>query len=149
MHTPGRSLCRALAIVLFLSSHWAVAQSAGSPSAVGADRIRTVLTSHPQWTVYWSSLGAAPRPPASAASGTVEFRRRGNTIIGHMSIPAFTRECEFEVLVKDDGFSYPGCMSPQDRLTNPPDRQITYDPNDRDYPFKGTGASYWYWFQPK
>jgi hypothetical protein len=40
MRAPDRSLWRALAIVLFLSSHWASAQSVGSPSAVGGDRIR-------------------------------------------------------------------------------------------------------------
>jgi len=49
MRASALSLRAALAIVLFLSSHGAAAQSGGPPSAVGADRIRAVLTEHPEW----------------------------------------------------------------------------------------------------
>ena len=149
MPAPARSLRRVLAIGLVLASHWAAAQSQPGASAVGADRIRAVLTQHPKWTVYWSGLGAAPRPPASAGSGTVEFTPRGDTIIGHISHPVFARECEVQILIRESGFSYPGCPSPENRVVQGPAREITYDPEDRDYPFKGSGASTWYWFQPK
>jgi hypothetical protein len=149
MRASALSLRAALAIVLFLSSHGAAAQSGGSPSTVGADRIRAVLTEHPEWTVYWSSLGAAPRPPASAGTGTVRFTRHGDTIMAHIEIPAMARTCEVEIPIRESGFGYPGCLSPQDRLVRPPDREIMFDPDDRNYPFKGTGASTWYWFQPK
>jgi hypothetical protein len=115
------------------------AQSSQSGSAIGADSIRAILTEQPRWTVYWSSLGAAPRPPASAASGTIQFTRRGDKIMGHLSIPVFTEECDFEVIIKDNGFSYLGCA----RF----DMEITYDPDDREYPFKGTGGSNFYWLR--
>ena len=150
MRASALSLRKALAIVLFLSSHGAAAQSGGAPSAVGADRIRAVLTEHPEWTMYWSSLGAAPRPPTSAGTGTVRFTRHGDTIKAHIKIESMALVCEeVEILIRESGFGYPGCLRPADRLVRPPDREIVFDPDDRDYPFKGTGASTWYWFQPK
>ena len=149
MRASALSLRKALAIVLFLSSHVAAAQSGAPPSAVGADRIRAILTEQPRWTVYWSTGGAAPRPPASAGSGTVEFTRHGDMIRGHTSIPAMSHECDFEVVVTDRGFMYPGCPSSQDALVRGPAREITYDPDDPEYPFKGSGSGYWNWFRPR
>ena len=148
---PARSgsvACAVLLIPLLLSGSPVLAQPGTGP-AVGADRLRAILTEQAGWTVYWSSGGAAPRPPASAASGAIEFTRHGDTIRGHLSIPALSRECEFEVAVNDRGFSYPGCQGPQNALVRSPDREITYDPDDREYPFKGTGSSVWYWFRPR
>ena len=143
------SCLAALAVVLVLSSHWAAAQSSGAPSAVGADRIRAMLTQHQEWTQYWSGLGAAPRPPASAGVSTVQFTRSGDTIMAHISIPTMSRECDVEIQVRENGFGWPGCLGPQQNLVRPADRDIVYDPDDPDYPFKGTGANTWYWFQPK
>jgi hypothetical protein len=134
-------LCGVLLGTLFFSSIGAGAQPRQSGSAIGAERLKVILTEQPRWTVYWSSLGVAPRPPASAASGIIQFSRRGDKIMGQLSIPVFGQECEFEVVIKDDGFRYPGCA----RF----DKDITYDPDDQEYPFKGTGGSNAYWFRPQ
>src|SRR5262245_10589148 len=104
-----RILRSALSGVLLLASADLPAQPGKTGSAIGAEGIRVILTQHAQWTVYWSSLGAAPRPPASAGSGTIEFTRRGDRLMGHLSIPVLGQDCEFEVVVRDDGFTYPGC----------------------------------------
>jgi hypothetical protein len=56
-----------------------------SGSAIGMEGVTAILTQHVRWTVYWSSLGPAPRPPASAASGTIQFTRRGDKMVGHLS----------------------------------------------------------------
>jgi hypothetical protein len=143
---PVASTMRLMALLLTGSP--ALAQQ-GPGSTVDADRIMAILTEHAQWMWYWSSLGPAPRPPASAGSGTVEFARDGDRIRGHISIPVMNRECESEVVVKDGGFGWPGCPLPEHRLVRSPDKEITYDPDDREYPFKGTGASTWYWFRPR
>lgn len=133
--------CGVLLGALVLIGTGAVAQSSRVGSAIGAERLKAILTEQPRWTVYWSSLGAAPRPPASAASGIIQFSRRGDEIMGHLSIPVFAQECECEVVINDDGFRYPGCA----RF----DKDITYDPDDQEYPFKGTGGSNVYWFRPR
>jgi anti-sigma regulatory factor (Ser/Thr protein kinase) len=61
--------------------------------------------------------------------------------MGRVSIPVFGEECEFEVVVTDDGFTYPGCT----RV----DKDITCDPADPESPFKGTKGSIFIWFQPQ
>jgi hypothetical protein len=103
--------------------------------------VTAILIQHVRWTVYWSSLGPAPRPPASAASGTIQFTRRGDKMVGHLSIPVLGQECDFDVVVKEDGFTYPGCA----RF----DKNLTYDTADPEFPFKGTGGSIGYWFRPE
>jgi hypothetical protein len=124
---------------LFFFSAGADAQPSQSGSAMGADGIKAILTEQRRWTVYWSSLGAAPRPPASAASGTIQFTPHGDKIMGHLSIPDLRQECEFEVVVKDDRFIYPGCA----RF----DKEMVYDPADQEYPFKGEARSNVYWLR--
>ena len=79
----------------------------------------------------------------------MEFTRRGDRIQGHTSIPAMSHECDFEVVVTDRGFMYPGCPSSQDALVRGSAREITYDPADQEYPFKGAGSGYWNWFRPQ
>ena len=137
-----------LLLALLLDESAGLAQP-GTGSTVGTERIGAILTEHAQWTWYWSSLGPAPRPPTSAGSGTVEFMRDGDRIRGHISIPVMSRECEFEIVVKDGGFGWPGCPLPEHRLVRSPDKEITYHPDDPEYPFKGSGASTWYWFRPR
>jgi hypothetical protein len=51
------------------------------------------------------------------------------------------QECDFDVVVKEDGFTYPGCA----RF----DKNLTYDTADPEFPFKGTGGSIGYWFRPE
>ena len=133
--------CAVFLMTLCLNGSPASAQPGAGP-AIGVDRIRAILTEQAHWTMYWSSVSPAPRPPASAASGAIEFTRHGDTIRAHLSIPALSRECEFEVVVKDRGFSYPGCQGPQNALVRSPDREITYDPDDREYPYQGNRGVY-------
>src|SRR5215470_14658850 len=97
----------ALLTATLLGGSVALAQPVPS-SAAGADRIKAILTEPARWTMFWSSGGAAPRPPASAASAAIEFTHHGAKIQAHLTIPAMSRECEFEVVVNDRGFSYPG-----------------------------------------
>ena len=59
--------------------------------------------------------------------------------MGHLSIPVLGQECEFEVVVKDDRFIYPGCA----RF----DKEMVYDPADQEYPFKGEARSNLYWLR--
>jgi hypothetical protein len=129
-----------LGVTLSVGSSPVIAQPGAAKAAVGAERISALLTEQGQWTLYWSTLGGGPRPPASAGTGTIAFTRRGNKLLARISIPVMARECEFEVVVTETGFKYPGCPSPQDRLVRAPDRDIAYDPDDREYPFKGAGG---------
>jgi hypothetical protein len=137
----GRKLSSVLISTLLLGGANLTAQPGKTETPIGAERVKAILTQQAHWTVYWSRLGAAPRPPATAVSGIVQFTRLGDKILGHLSIPVFREECDFEVVVKDDGFTYPGCT----RV----DKDVAYDPADQEYPFKGSMGAIVYWFRPE
>jgi hypothetical protein len=135
------TLCGVLLGTLLLGSGHLAAQASRTGSTMGAEEIGLILTRPTLWTMYWSRLGAAPRPPASAASGSIQFIRSGDKIMGHVRIPVFGEECEFEVVIRDDGFTYPGCTHV--------DKDITYDSADQEFPFKGAKGSIFIWFRPQ
>jgi hypothetical protein len=49
-------------------------------------------------------------------------------------------ECEFDVAVKEDGFTFTGCWGS--------DKAMVYDPNDTEYPFKGRVDGTKLWLAP-
>ena len=49
-------------------------------------------------------------------------------------------ECDFDVTVREDGFTFGGCWGS--------DKVMTYDPDDRDYPFKGRIDGTLLWLAP-
>jgi|SRR5215470_3480169 len=123
----------------------AEAQQAGN-SPVGVDTIQRVLTGHRQWTLYWDRaplerprLGSrmADRSPFA----TLEFMRVGLKVIGHGEDGRFQYpECDFEVAVEEGGFTFTGCFGS--------DKTMTYDPDDREYPFKGRASDTLFWLAP-
>jgi|SoiMetStandDraft_5_1073268.scaffolds.fasta_scaffold30307_3 hypothetical protein len=105
-------------------------------SAIGGEAIKGVLTGHKQWTFYWdrASRGRRPRLGSTTTdrspSAKLEFMRVGLRLIGHAEeVLPYTGECDFEVTVREDGFTFVGCWGS--------DKPMTYDPDDREYPFKG------------
>ena len=110
---------------------------------IGAEAIKNMLTGHKQWTFYWDRDPVSrPRLGSKAAerspSATFEFIRVGGRVIGHAEDDRVHHtECEFDVTVSEAGFTFAGCWGS--------DKQMTYDPDDREYPFKGRtdGTSLW------
>ena len=61
--------------------------------------------------------------------------------MGHVVLDGvLSVECEFEVTVRDDGFTFTNCGGTF--------RPMTYDPQDREYPFKGRIRSESFWLAP-
>jgi hypothetical protein len=131
-----RRLAATLAVVAVLTS---VASAQPAPSRAGADVIRALLTSHPRWTLYWDRGDlASPTRDERGLSARVEFMSVGRALVGHLEEDRLLHaECEFEAAVTADGFRFVGCWGP--------DRAMTYDPEDREHPFKGRleGTSLW------
>jgi hypothetical protein len=128
---------------LTISAGVAVGQSEKRASPVGVEAIKRVLTSHKQWTLYWDR-GNEGRPRLGSAttdrspSATLEFMRVGLGLVGHAEDDQVHHvECEFEVTVREDGFTFAGCVGSDKRMTD--------DPDDPEYPFKGrtNGALLW------
>jgi hypothetical protein len=122
-------------------------QSEKTASPVGVDAIESVLTGHKQWTFYWDRATRVRRPrlgPKAAdrsPSATLEFMRAGLKVIGHaQDDTVHLTECEFEVAVGEGGFTFAGCWGS--------DKTMTYDPDDREYPFKGRTDGTLLWLAP-
>jgi len=72
---------------------------------------------------------------------TLEFMRVGLKVIGHGEDGRFQYpECDFEVAVEEGGFTFTGCFGS--------DKTMTYDPDDREYPFKGRASDTLFWLAP-
>jgi hypothetical protein len=105
-----------------------------------------VLTGHEQWRLYWDRGGVGrPRLGKTTSdrplSATLEFMRLGGRLVAHQERDELLhRECEFEVTAKEDGFIFPGCWGSNTTMT--------YDPDDREYPFKGRTDGTLLWLAP-
>ena len=122
-------------------------QSRNTASAIGVEAIKGVLTGQKQWRLYWDRSGVGrPRLGNTTSdrslSATLEFMRIGGRLIAHQERDELLHgECEFEVTVKEDRFIFPGCWGS--------DTTMTYDPDDREYPFKGRNSGTLLWLGPQ
>jgi hypothetical protein len=67
--------------------------------------------------------------------------RAGLKVIGHaQDDTVHLTECEFEVAVGEGGFTFAGCWGS--------DKTMTYDRDDREYPFKGRTDGTLLWLAP-
>jgi hypothetical protein len=65
----------------------------------------------------------------------------GTGLVGHTEVDNLLRlDCEFELTVRDDGFTLGSCGGPT--------RSMTYDPKDPEYPFKGRLGVESLWLAP-
>jgi hypothetical protein len=85
----GLKLFSVLLGMLLLCGGNLAAQPSKAGAATDAESVKAILTNQTHWTVYWSRLGTAPRPPVSAMTGSMQITRNGDQIMGHISIPAF------------------------------------------------------------
>jgi hypothetical protein len=120
-------------------------QSENTASAVGVETIKRVLTGQKQWKLYWNRVGGRPRIRGRTSdrtpSATLEFMRAGRRLVARQEADEVHHaECEFEVTVKEDGFIFEGCWGS--------DKTMTYDPDDREYPFKGRYNGTLLWLAP-
>jgi hypothetical protein len=150
---PRAVLILALTLAPLAAPLAAEAQQAGeitgkSPTPVGAEGIKRLLTSHDRWTLYWDRSGTSrPRFGSKTMnrswSATLEFMRVGPRLVGHaerVEIAPGT-ECETDVRVRETGFTIVPCWPGEDV-------PLTYDPMDSEYPFKGRNGGTLFWLAP-
>ena len=141
----GRVVLTSGCVTLFAGASYGQSEARGLP--IGVEAIKRMLTGHKQWTFYWdrASRGSRPRLGSTTTqrspSATLEFMRVGLRLLGHaQEDPPYTGECEFEVTVREDGFTFAGCWGSE--------KPMTYDPDDREYPFKGSSDGMLLWLAP-
>jgi len=116
-----------------------------SQMSVSPDSIKTMLVSQKHWILYWDRGVTRPRvgstTTAHSPSLTIEFMRAGVQMVGHAANDTVHHaECDFEVTVRDNGFMFSGCWGSE--------KLMTYDPADREYPFKGRVEGTRFWLAP-
>jgi hypothetical protein len=118
----SRIFALTLAIVLFFSlSTLDYAIAGGKTSAVGSDEIKALLLRPNGWLVEWRGN----------SSGVIDFifEERGENVVVKIHNAAWNQSCERDVLITSDVIKLDGC--------NEKGIQLYYDPNDKEYPFKG------------
>ena len=111
-----------LAIVLFLSlSTLGYAVAGGKTSAGGSDKIKALLLRPNGWLAEWRGN----------SSGVIDFifEERGENVVVKIHNAAWNQSCERDVKITSDVIKFDGC--------NETGIQLYYDPNDKEYPFKG------------
>ena len=92
-----------------------------SGEAVGSDQIKEMLLRPGGWLVEWRGN----------SSGVVDFifEERGENVVVKIHNAAWNQSCERDVKITSDVIKLDGC--------NETGIQLYYDPNDKEYPFKG------------
>ena len=140
----GRVVLTSGCVTLLAGASYGQSETRGVP--IGVEAIKRMLTGHTQWTFYWDRAPVSrPRLGSTTTdrspSATLEFMRVGRRLIGHAQEDlAHTGACVFEVTVREDGFTFAGCWGS--------DKPMTYDPDDREYPFKGRTDGTLLWLAP-
>ena len=92
-----------------------------SGDAIGSDKIKEMLLRPGGWLVEWRGN----------SSGVVDFifEARGENIVVKINNAAWNVTCERDVTITSDVVKLDGCSEKNILLH--------YDPNDKEYPFKG------------
>ena len=143
-HRLGRAALLSACLTLLADANSGRSQTRDVP--IGGEAITKMLTGHKEWTFYWdrdpvSRPRLASRAAEHSPRATFEFMRIGRRVIGHAyDDRVHHTECEFDVAVREDGFTFTGCWGS--------DKRMTYDPHDREYPFKGRTDGTLLWLAP-
>ncbi len=101
---------------------------AGAQPAPGEpDKIKALLVRLAGWRADWSSFGGYNK-----GESEFKFEVRGQKLVVKIMNMTYPATCERDVTITADVVKFDGCY----------DRAVTlrFDPNDQDYPFKGSSA---------
>jgi hypothetical protein len=111
---------------IFLSSAAYSADDAATES-----KIKKLLTTQKSWTMYLEFTDA-PTPGDRAQKFVWQYFERDGRMMGRRVPPLAFGNCDSELSVRADGFSFRWC-DPQLSGGEP---SLSYDPNDSKFPFK-------------
>jgi hypothetical protein len=104
------------------------AATAAETTAPGHKAIEEILLGPKRWIVFYEWT-AEMTPGNQAIPNELEFFRRASEMAGRTVNFVGAMNCEFKIVLRDDGFDYPHCYSTDVLVA------VNYDPNDKKYPF--------------
>jgi hypothetical protein len=125
-------------VVLSIVASLLLTFAAAGQNAPGEAAIKSLLTKHKIWTMYYE-LTDAPLPGERAHKLKYEFFERDRKLMGRLVVEF--GGCEFEVPLRADGISMRWCL-----LAGEP--SLTFDPGDAKYPLKDSVNPRKLWLTP-
>jgi hypothetical protein len=101
--------------------------------AAAVNKIKNILTTPKSWTMYLEYTDA-PVPGERAQKFGWQYLEQGGKLIGRRVPRLAFGDCDSEITVRADGFSFRWC-DPQLSGASP---SLRYDPSDPKYPFKSS-----------
>ncbi len=131
---------RSIAVIALVAG-WLAAIGVAAQTASDKHAVETLLTKPQSWTFFWEQTEQLS-PSTAASKGTMEFFRRDGKLIGRTT-HMLSGNCEFEVGLRDDGFTFEICGGYQ-----LPRSSVSFDRTDARFPFKNVTIPRKTWFQP-
>lgn len=106
------------------------------PATVGpAPDIKAMLLGTSTWRADWK--GTSPSNVFESGITEIMFEARGDKVVATLRNITFSQSCERDVTMTTGVVKFDGC--------NVKDVTLRFDPNDREYPFKGKSAKNFEW----
>jgi hypothetical protein len=118
----------ALCIASLLAAAPVLAQ--GQATVGQAPDIKAMLLGTPTWRADWKG-------PSDSGVTEIMFEARGDKVVAKLRNITLSQGCERDVTITTGVVSFGGC--------NVKDVTLRFDPNDREYPFKGKSAADYEW----
>lgn len=116
--------------------------------ALGQEAMANIMTGGKGWEVL-IELTTETKPSDRATKLGFEFVRRGSEVVGRTTNLLAGANCEFRVVLRDDGFDFQAPRGCSGANENEPLTSVEYDAKDEKYPFKRLTAPMKWWLTPK
>ena len=130
----GSILVVILLAVILCGSVWSVACAQQKTASVRVDEIKAMLLRTEGWLVDW-------RGHTYSGESDSIFEDRGGKIVVKIHTASMNTSCERDVTITPDGIKFDACYDTGIILH--------YDPDDKEYPFKGESQNVNYKFKAK
>jgi hypothetical protein len=106
------------------------------PATVGkASDLKAMLLGTSTWRADWK--GTSPSGVAESGMTEIMFEARGDKVVATLRNVTRSQSCERDVTMTTGVVKFDAC--------NVKDVTLRFDPNDRDYPFKGKSTANYEW----
>lgn len=120
--------------------------------APGQEAIQRMLLEQSEWTLI-NETGTESQPSAAAQSFPHAFYLRDGRLMGRWAGRPTPYDCPYEVKLRDDGFAFFYCRTPDQPRSGPATApywiDLEYDPRDARCPFKRLTAPSKWWLEKR
>ena len=137
-------------VVLALSAWLFLTLAAVAPAQPqpGEEAIKDILTGVKGWSVL-AEFTQSGTPSNNATKLAWQFYREGSKVRGRTTNMAPGYNCDFDIVVLEDGFEFSTRARWCTDVTDPVTTRLVHDPADKAYPFKNLDTPLKWWLAPQ